>query len=736
MRNWLFNRLLLSSLLFFAPFQLWAQNHSIARKWNEATLKAIKRDFARPTVHARNLFHISMAMYDLWAVYDATASTYFLNHTFRDFSCPFSGVPVPANVKSAREEAISYASYRLLKHRFQHSPGKELTYHYIDSLFYSLGYDSTVISIDYSSGSAAALGNYIAAKIIEYGHVDGANEINRYSNEFYTPSNPPLNPFDRGNPDMVFPNLWQPLDIPGFIDQSENPTGGAPPFLSPEWGKVIPFSLKEEDLNIYSKSDHEYWVYNDPGAPPMLGGSFSEEYIHSFTLVSTWGSHLDPDDGVMIDISPASQGNINSYPSNYAEMRDFYNLLDGGDPGTGYEFNPISGVPYQPQLVPRGDYARVLAEFWADGPNSETPPGHWFSILNYVSDHPMLVKKMGGAGSLVGNLEWDVKCYFALGGALHDAAISAWGIKGYYDYVRPVSAIRYMAAKGQSSDPALPNYHPEGMPLIEGYVELIQPGDPLQGVRAQHVNKIKLYTWRGPNNVDNLTEKAGAGWILAEYWMPYQRPTFVSPPFAGYISGHSTFSRAAAEVLTYLTGSEFFPGGISQFPIQKDSYLVFEKGPSVDLVLQWAKYKDASDQCSLSRIWGGIHPPVDDIPGRIIGEKVGREAFQLATQYFQGLVEPNVGSVSLLAEPTNRPNLSIYPNPVHPQGTLTVNSENLFNGDLLQIKNLVGETVFEKRLSDSYYYTIDLKHLALKSGVYLVTLSGTKTVTTYKIVLK
>ena len=42
---------------------------------------------------------------------------------------------------------------------------------------------------------------------------------------------------------------------------------------------------------------------------------------------------------------------------------------------------------------------------------------------------------------------------------MHDAAISAWSVKGWYDYIRPISAIRYMAdEQGQSSDPNLPNY--------------------------------------------------------------------------------------------------------------------------------------------------------------------------------------------------------------------------------------------------------------------------------------
>ena len=141
----------------------------------------------------------------------------------------------------------------------------------------------------------------------------------------------------------------------------------------------------------------------------------------------------------------------------------------------------------------------------------------------------------------------------------------------------------------------------------------------------------------GPDYIANPSvDQAGAGWILAENWWPYQRPSFVTPPFAGYISGHSTYSRAAAEVLVRLTGSEYFPGGMSGFDIAANDFLVFENGPSVDMTLQWATYEDASDQCSLSRIWGGIHPPADDIPGRLIGAQIGPAAFTLAESLFDG----------------------------------------------------------------------------------------------------
>ena len=151
----------------------------------------------------------------------------------------------------------------------------------------------------------------------------------------------------------------------------------------------------------------------------------------------------------------------------------------------------------------------------------------------------------------------------------------------------------------------------------------------------ENVGKIKLYAWRGPDYVtDPEVDQAGVGWILAERWWPYQRPTFVTPPFAGYVSGHSTYSRAAAEVMTLYTGSEYFPGGKSGFEVKANEFLVFEEGPSVDMTLEWATYRDASDQCSLSRIWGGIHPPADDIPGRLIGMEIGPDAFSLARDYF------------------------------------------------------------------------------------------------------
>jgi hypothetical protein len=622
-----------------------SQEHSIARKWNELLLEAIRNDFARPTVHARNLYHTSLAMYDAWAVYDDHARTIFLGDTINGFACPFDPDSVfedpNFNLEEARQEAISYAAYRILSHRFEGSPGEFETLNSLNAFMQdSLGYLINYTNTNYANGNPAAMGNYIAQCIINFGLQDGSNEQNDYENLYYEPVNTPLVIEESGNPIMEDPNRWQPLAFDVFIDQSGNITDATtPPFLSPEWGSVVPFALQEEDLNIYQRDGDEYWVYHDPGPPPYLNidSPDTEEYQWGFLLVALWSSHLAPDDGVMWDISPASIGNFDfdQFPTDLQGLRDFYDDLEGGDPSTGRDLNPYTGEPYEPNMVPRGDYARVLAEFWADGPDSETPPGHWFTLLNYVNDHPAFERRFRGQSEILDPLEWDVKAYVTLGGTMHDVAITAWGIKGYYDYVRPVSAIRFMAEKGQSSDPGLPSFDPEGIPLVPGYVELVEAGDPLGGIVGQHIGKIKLFAWRGPDYITfPEVQEAGVGWILAEDWWPYQRPSFVTPPFAGYVSGHSTYSRAAAETLTLLTGSEYFPGGMGVFHVEQNEFLVFEDGPSQTFDLQWATYQDASDQCSLSRIWGGIHPPVDDIPGRIIGKEIGVDAFHYAESYF------------------------------------------------------------------------------------------------------
>jgi hypothetical protein len=401
-----------------------ARTPSVARSWNEALLDAIRKDLARPTVHARNLFHVSAAMYDAWAVYSDPATPYLAGGEVHGFACPMDGIDTRVDLQVAREQAISFAAYRIIRHRFAQSPGATTTLGDLDALMARLGYDAADTSTDVTSG-AAAVGNRIAECYIAYGLQDGANEANGYRNEHYLPVNAPIEPPKPGNPTISDLDRWQPIALVQYIDQAGNVYNSNPPALSPEWGAVLPFSLSEADRTTYFRDDFAWNVYHDPGPPPRAQGTDADLYKWGFALVAVWSGHLDQADGVMMDISPASNGNTAELPVTFEEYPDFYDLLNGGNQRTGYAQNPVTGAPYEPQVVPRGDYTRVLAEFWADGPSSETPPGHWFTILNTVTDHELFERRLGRAGAELGPLEWDVKAYFTLGGAMHDVAITA-----------------------------------------------------------------------------------------------------------------------------------------------------------------------------------------------------------------------------------------------------------------------------------------------------------------------
>ena len=169
-----------------------------------------------------------------------------------------------------------------------------------------------------------------------------------------------------------------------------------------------------------------------------------------------------------------------------------------------------------------------------------------------------------------------------------------------------------------------------------GLVEVVTAETTADGGRhaslLAHEGEIAVLSYAG-NPPDPETEIGGVEWILAVDWVPYQAPTFVTPSFSGYVSGHSTFSRASAEVLTGVTGSEFFPGGLGEWTIPAGS-LEFEAGTDGGITLQWATYRDASDQAGVSRLYGGIHVRADDFAGRVMGAEIGQAAWDLAQTYY------------------------------------------------------------------------------------------------------
>lgn len=574
---------------------------SVARRWDEALLDAIRRALPAPTVHARNLFHTSVAMWDAWAAYDTTADGYLVQER-----------QAAADVGAARNEAISYAAYRVLTARYLGAVGGDESISafadVMDDLCYPLDVTTTV------GDTPAAVGNRIAAAVLAHGLTDGSNEADGYADPAYEPVNPPLVVAEAGG-SMVDPDRWQPLQLEHMISQNGIPlVNGVQQAIGPHWGHVTGFGIPEGGPS---------GVPFDPGPPPRLSDERTADVLKMQVLeVIRNSSRLDPRLGRTIDISPGAVGN---------------NPLGTND-GHGRAENPVTGQAYAPNVVNEGDFGRVLAEFWADGPKSETPPGHWNVIANDVSDALAPDLRVAGTGPTVDRLEWDTKLYLALNGAVHDAAIAAWGLKGHYDSARPISLIRYMGGLGQSSDPAAPGYHPDGLPLEPGLVEVITPDSAAPGgahaALAGHEGEVAIRAWAG-NPADPKTELGGVEWILATAWIPYQLPTFVTPSFPGYTSGHSTFSRAAAEVLTRMTGSEFFPNGLGSVTKAAGS-LGFEAGPTTDVTLQWATYADAADQAGQSRLWGGIHIGADDLAGRRIGAECGQAAWIVAERYFAG----------------------------------------------------------------------------------------------------
>jgi hypothetical protein len=530
------SRLIAVLVLFGLAVSRGQASHGVARTWNEENLAAIRIDRPNPPVHARNLFHNAVAMYDAWAAYDTVAIGY-IHH---------ERATAPDHA-AARREAVSYASYRILRARYAGSANAALTATALDNRMTTLGYDKNVTTT--AGSSPAALGNRIAASILAWGLADGSNQANGYTDPTYVNDQPQFRILENGVPlgglpTGCNPDRWHPLTFDNGLSQNGVEPITLQKFVGVSWRETRPFALRRQ-------TPATPWI--DPGPPAYLrgpdgGAKYKQEAIEVMQRSAMLG------DLTVINISPASIGN---------------NPL-GTENGSGRPLNPVTGQPYAPVMVPRGDYGRVLAEFWADGPDSETPPGHWHTIANAVSD-VLAEKRIGGTGPVVDDLEWEVKLYFALAGATHDAACAAWSLKRHYDSARPITMIRFLSSRGQSSDPLLPSYDPEGMPLVPGLSAVATEQSVAAG--GEHfglgftVGDILIRTWPGRPE-DPTSMRSLPAWIKGTNWFPYQDRTFVTPAFPGFVSGHSTFSRSAAEILTAITGSEYFPGGLGTFTAQ------------------------------------------------------------------------------------------------------------------------------------------------------------------------
>ena len=144
-----------------------------------------------------------------------------------------------------------------------------------------------------------------------------------------------------------------------------------------------------------------------------------------------------------------------------------------------------------------------------------------------------------------------------------------------------------------------------------------------------------IQAWGGPYK--------GPSYINGKNWLPYRPATDPAPPFGEYASGHSTFSMAAAEVLTGFTGRGNFelkvtiPAGSSKV----EPKTATQPGvPAQPIILSWTNFQYAANQAGLSRQYGGVHFEHGDKDARAAGAKVGDNAWAKALTYFNGTATP------------------------------------------------------------------------------------------------
>jgi hypothetical protein len=241
------------------------------------------------------------------------------------------------------------------------------------------------------------------------------------------------------------------------------------------------------------------------------------------------------------------------------------------------QFNPSDVDNLLAESTDLTDREKVTAEYWADGPNTEFPPGHTCVFAQVIS------RKRAH------NLDIDTKMFFELGNALMDAGIASWNAKYKWDFVRPATAIRARYSGQQ------------------------------------------VRSWLGPYQ--------GYGWVDGSQWRPYQAPNVVTPAFPEYTSGHSTFTSAGAFIMTQFTGSDSFgasvtiKAGSSLFEPRTSTN---PGTPASDVTLSWQTFTLAAEEAAMSRIYGGIHFKSGNEHGRIMGRQVGMNVHSKAQSYIRG----------------------------------------------------------------------------------------------------
>jgi uncharacterized protein DUF6851/vanadium-dependent haloperoxidase-like protein len=230
---------------------------------------------------------------------------------------------------------------------------------------------------------------------------------------------------------------------------------------------------------------------------------------------------------------------------------------------------------------------KAIVEFMRDGPRSTGQSGHWLQFAEDVSRRDKHT------------LDQDVKLFFVIANTAFDAFIACWESKRHYDSSRPWTLIRHIY-KGKK---------------INGYL--------------------------GPCK--------GFGEIPAEQWHAYSPAAFVTPPFPGYASGHSTVSGACSKMLELFTGSDQFGAyerrqageltekGCDASKMQAQfGQPATGKDTSREIILKLPTFTAVAEMAGLSRIMGGYHLQADNIEGLKLGRAIAYYSWPKYQAYFVG----------------------------------------------------------------------------------------------------
>jgi hypothetical protein len=517
--------------------------------WDDQLLDTIRAYPAAtgPTITARAMGVLHTATYDAWAAYDPVAKV-----TRPDGPAQ----QTTGNTLANKREAISYAAYRVLNDLFPSDkfpciPANcptdgTATYLTPDYLLRTINpppnppYDpnnATPASPTETTATPAAVGNLAAQAVLDY---------------------------RRGK-------LPRDLSAPNPYGDGSNQRGDDPKSTS-----GLPYS----DTTGY-KPVNDWNQVNDPWRWQPLcvltapAGVNAWNADHSLPLL-TPSSCVGPNYTRQGALTP-QWGNVTPFA---VPSSQFKYMVPGPPKNADGTYSTKDIATELADTSNLSDASKAKAEYWADGPRSEFPPGHMGVFAQF------LCRKFGN------NLDSDTKMFFMLGNAMMDASIASWWQKYKYDFVRPTTAIRYQ-------------------------------------YKDQDVN-----SWLGPG-VNPSTGNFGT--VKGQNWMPYQALNVVTPPFPEYVSGHSTFSAAGATLLSLANGGDTFGGSIT---IKQGSSKIEpnQNIPAADVTLSWPTFSEASEEAGMSRRYGGIHFINGDLHGRSIGRQVAQYVYSKAQSYIRGSI--------------------------------------------------------------------------------------------------